>query len=58
MTAARRIASDPSLSFSVFYLTDDFSEALKKLPIGEQRQLLSDIRSGKSEGAFFPEEAD
>ncbi len=56
MTAARRIASDPSLSFSVFHLMDDFSEAVKKLPIGDQRQLFSDIKSGTSDEQTFPVE--
>jgi excisionase family DNA binding protein len=53
MAAARHIAADPSLSFSIFHLMSDFTEAVKKLPIAEQRQLLADIRSGKSDDPTF-----
>jgi excisionase family DNA binding protein len=47
IAAARRVAADPSLSFASFHLMSDFSEAVKRLPIGEQRQLLVEIKSGK-----------
>ncbi len=53
MATARRIADDPSLSFSVFHLMDDFQEAVKQLPVSEQRQLLADIREGKSGDPTF-----
>jgi len=53
LAAARHIAADPSLSFSVFHLMSDFTEAVKQLPIAEQRQLLSDIRFGKSDKPTF-----
>jgi len=53
MAAARHIAADPSLSFSVFHLMDDFQEAVKQLPVSEQRQLLADIRDGKSDDPTF-----
>ena len=53
MAAARRIAADPNLSFSVFHLMDDFQEAVKQLPVSEQRQLLADIRNGKSDDPTF-----
>ena len=53
MAAARHIAADPSLSFSIFHLMDDFQEAVKQLPVSEQRQLLADIRDGKSDDPTF-----
>lgn len=51
---AARHRTSPSVS--VPRLMHDFTEAVNKLPIAEQRQLLSDIKSGKYGGQIFPVE--
>ena len=49
LTTARRVATDPTFAFAARPLMEDFAKAVNKLPIPEQRQLLSDIKSGKSD---------
>jgi len=41
------------MEIQVFHLMDDFQEAVKQLPVSEQRQLLADIRDGKSDDPTF-----
>ncbi len=53
LEAARRRTSS---SISVPRLMHDFTEAVNKLPIAEQRRLISDITSGKYDGQIFPVE--
>jgi excisionase family DNA binding protein len=47
LQAAQHIKNQPSLSSFSVPLFEDFLEALKELSLEEQRQLLSDIKSGK-----------
>jgi excisionase family DNA binding protein len=52
----RCATSDPASTIDIYRLLHDFREAVKKLPVGEQRQLLADIRSGQSDDPVFPVE--
>jgi excisionase family DNA binding protein len=58
LEAAQHVRIEPSLSSYSSHLMSDFWEAVRKLSVDEQMQLLSDIRSGKSDGLFSPEEAE
>jgi excisionase family DNA binding protein len=55
----RQVRTDHKSTIDIYRLLHDFREAVKQLPIAEQRQLLADIKSGKSDENLFPfEEAD
>jgi excisionase family DNA binding protein len=53
LEAAQHIKIEPALSSYCFHLMDDFSAAVKKLPIADQRQLLEDIEAGKANCPSF-----
>jgi excisionase family DNA binding protein len=53
LATAQRVATDPNFAFAATPLMEDFTAAVNKLPITEQRQLLADIKTGKFDEPIF-----
>jgi excisionase family DNA binding protein len=56
LSRLRQATNDPAAGIDFYRLLHDFTEAVKKLSVGEQRQLLADIRAAKSDEPIFPVE--
>lgn len=58
MVRAYRATVDHEYSWTVPHLMSEFTEAINKLPLDEQRQLLADIKSGKFDEPPLADEED
>jgi excisionase family DNA binding protein len=59
MATAQRIVLNPDYAFAAPYLLQEFFEAVGKLSVSEQAELLDDVKSGKLDApVFMPDEED
>jgi hypothetical protein len=56
MATAQRVATDPNFAFAAQPLMDDFTAAVNDLSVPEQRELLSDIKTGKFDEPIFTDQ--